>query len=96
MGWHFIHLAKWHTMRKRGLTYHRWMKQHVGVENLLQNKHGKMITSSVPAIEVVIAFEDGDILIGNIRPYLRKKWLADCNGGTNGDVLAIQVEDKSK
>ena len=30
-----------------------------------------------------------DILIGNIRPYLKKIWFADCDGGTNGDVLAI-------
>lgn len=32
-----------------------------------------------------------DILIGNIRPYLRKIWFADNEGGTNGDVLAIQT-----
>jgi type I restriction enzyme S subunit len=33
-------------------------------------------------------------LIGNIRPYLRKIWLADCDGGTNGDVLAVQLNNK--
>ena len=69
---------------------------YVGVENLLQNKQGKTEASSVPESGAVIAFEVGDILIGNIRPYLRKIWLADCNGGTNGDVLAIQIEDKAK
>ncbi len=69
-------------------------QSYVGVENLLQNKQGKTIASSVPANGAVIAFEAGDILIGNIRPYLRKIWLADCDGGTNGDVLAVQIEDK--
>ena len=66
---------------------------YVGVENLLQNKMGKTVASSVPEGGAVIAFHPGNILIGNIRPYLRKIWLADCDGGTNGDVLTIQIDD---
>ena len=68
---------------------------YVGVENLLQEKKGKTIASSVPASGAVIAFECGDVLIGNIRPYLKKISLADCNGGTNGDVLTVQINDRS-
>ena len=68
---------------------------YVGVENLLQNKKGKTTAISVPTVGAVIAFMVGDILIGNIRPYLRKVWLADCNGGTNGDVLTIQINDRN-
>lgn len=45
---------------------------YVGVENLLQNKQGKVRSSAVPASGQVIAFTVGDILIGNIRPYLKK------------------------
>lgn len=67
---------------------------YVGVENLLQNKMGKTIATSVPTSGAVIAFRPGNILIGNIRPYLRKIWLADCNGGTNGDVLTIQIDNE--
>ena len=66
---------------------------YVGVENLLQNKAGKTKATSVPTTGVVIAYQKNDILIGNIRPYLRKVWLADCEGGTNGDVLTVQIED---
>ena len=66
---------------------------YVGVENLLQEKQGKTLASSVPATGSVIAFHKEDILIGNIRPYLRKIWFADCEGGTNGDVLAIHIND---
>lgn len=69
---------------------------YVGVENLLPNKQGKTISNSVPKEGVVIQFNTGDILIGNIRPYLRKIWLADCDGGTNGDVLAIQIRRKTE
>lgn len=34
-------------------------------------------------------------MIGNIRPYLRKIWFADGNGGTNGDVLVIHRTDNN-
>ncbi len=40
----------------------------------------------------VIQFIENDILIGNIRPYLRKIWKSDCVGGTNGDVLCIRLK----
>ena len=69
---------------------------YVGVENLLQNKAGKTKATSVPTTGMVIAYQKNDILIGNIRPYLRKVWLADCEGGTNGDVLTVQIENTEK
>ena len=69
---------------------------YVGVENLLQNKQGKTLANSVPTSGKVVRFEIGDILIGNIRPYLKKIWLSDCIGGTNGDVLVIQIDERTK
>jgi type I restriction enzyme S subunit len=69
---------------------------YVGVENLLQNKQGKTRATAVPTTGNIIAYKQGNILIGNIRPYLRKVWLADCNGGTNGDVLAVQINEIEK
>lgn len=63
---------------------------YVGVENLLKDKGGKTSSSSVPSGNA-IKFKPGDILIGNIRPYLKKIWLANIIGGTNGDVLCIRV-----
>lgn len=39
-------------------------------------------------------YEKGDVLIGNIRPYLKKIWLVDNIGGTNGDVLVIRLMAK--
>ena len=53
--------------------------------NTVSSSHGEPVrlTKSVPASGAVIAFKSGDVLIGNIRPYLKKIWLADCDGGTN-------------
>ena len=64
---------------------------YVGVEHLRQNKEGRIQSLSLPDSDSVIEFCTDDILIGNIRPYLKKIWLADCNGGTNGDVLTIRL-----
>ena len=70
------------------------VENYVSVENLLPNKQGKTAASRVPTGYVCIAYKCGDILIGNIRPYLKKIWLADCDGGTNGDVLVVQINDR--
>ncbi len=67
---------------------------YVGVDNLLQNKAGKTTSNHVPTEGTAIEYRVNDILIGNIRPYLKKIWQADCNGGTNGDVLVIRLKDE--
>ena len=66
-------------------------KSYVGVDNLLPDRGGKTISNCVPEEGNLTRFDVGDILIGNIRPYLKKIWLADIKGGTNGDVLVIHI-----
>ena len=70
-------------------------ENYVGVENLLQNKLGKTISNYVPTDGAFIEYRPNDILIGNIRPYLRKIWLSNQKGGTNGDVLVIRLTDEN-
>ena len=71
-------------------------KNYVGVDNLLQDKQGKIDSSYVPKTGNLIEYLINDVLIGNIRPYLKKIWLADNNGGTNGDVLVIRIKAEFK
>ena len=66
---------------------------YVGVDNLLKDKYGREDSTYIPEKGTSIKYEKNDILIGNIRPYLRKIWYSDRTGGTNGDVLAISVKD---
>jgi type I restriction enzyme S subunit len=47
----------------------------------------------MPIISNAIEFLPNDILIGNIRPYLKKIWLSNCKGGTNGDVVTIRIKE---
>ena len=70
-------------------------KNYVGVDNLLQNHAGKVQSYYLPTSGNLTQYSEGDILIGNIRPYLRKIWYADRSGGTNGDVLVVKVTDKN-
>ena len=81
---------------KSRISTHKLDKEnYIGVENLLQNKLGKTSSNYVPTEGSFIEYLPNDILIGNIRPYLRKIWLADKTGGTNGDVLVIRLTDKN-
>lgn len=66
---------------------------YVGVDNLLQNRAGKTESNYVPISGNLTEYRKGDILIGNIRPYLKKIWQAERVGGTNGDVLVIHPID---
>ncbi|MCK9535438.1 MAG: restriction endonuclease subunit S [Pseudomonas sp.] len=68
---------------------------YVGVDNLLQNKSGKTKSTRVPVSGNSTQYCENDILIGNIRPYLKKIWQADRIGGTNGDVLVVRLTDKA-
>jgi len=68
---------------------------YVGVDNLLQDRAGKSASRHVPTSGRLTEYCEGDILIGNIRPYLKKIWYANSTGGTNGDVLVIRTIDKT-
>lgn len=80
---------------KKRISYEKLdTTNYVGVDNLLQNRAGKVESNYVPNSGRLTEYCDGDILIGNIRPYLKKIWHADRIGGTNGDVLVIHPTDK--
>ena len=66
--------------------------EYVGVENLVKNRGGLIRSTVMPDADNSIEFHIGDVLIGNIRPYLRKIWLADFNGGASGDVVVVRVK----
>ena len=63
----------------------------VGVDNLLHDAGGRVDANYGPNTGSLSKYYPGDILIGNIRPYLKKIWLADRIGGCSGDVLALSL-----
>ena len=69
-------------------------QNYTSVENLLKDKAGRKDSESVPIEGNWIRYQKGDVLIGNIRPYLRKIWLSDRDGGTNGDVIVVRANNE--
>lgn len=66
-------------------------QNYVGVENLQKNRAGIIFSEKIPNINSATEFILNDILIGNIRPYLKKIWIANKNGGASGDVVIVRI-----
>lgn len=64
---------------------------YISTENMLPNKEGITYANNIPKGNV-IAYNKGDILISNIRPYFKKIWQANINGGCSSDVLCIRAK----
>ncbi|MDY4574516.1 MAG: restriction endonuclease subunit S [Intestinibacter sp.] len=60
---------------------------YISTENMLQGKKGVTIASNIPKSKNVDKYLKDDILISNIRPYFKKIWYADKDGGASSDVL---------
>ena len=70
-------------------------ENYIGIENMLQDAKGVIKSSCLLTEGRCTKFFEGDILIGNIRPYLKKIWLSDRVGGANTDVLVIKKSIES-
>ena len=68
------------------------ISEYITTDNLLQNKRGRVIAEKLPT-QKVTKFKQDDILIANIRPYLKKIWQADIDGGASSDVLVVRPND---
>lgn len=66
---------------------------YVSTDNMLQNCEGIIKYKGTPNVISVIEYRVNDILLSNIRPYLKKLWLSDCDGGCSPDVLVFRVND---
>lgn len=63
---------------------------YVTTANMLQNRAGLVPYEESPEVGNVTKYQTGDILVSNIRPYLKKIWLADREGGCSNDVLVFR------
>jgi type I restriction enzyme S subunit len=66
---------------------------YISTENMLPNKEGISRSAGLPTISQTQSYKEGDVLISNIRPYFRKIWLADCDGGCSNDVLVLRAKE---
>ena len=66
---------------------------YISTENMITNKGGITSASSVPTITQTQAFIAGDVLVSNIRPYFKKIWFAEFDGGCSNDVLVFRAKN---
>ena len=69
---------------------------YITTDNMLQNKLGVLPFKGVANISSITEYKAEDILISNIRPYLKKIWFANKEGGCSKDVLVLRSADTSK
>ena len=66
------------------------LAEYVTTDCILQNKKGREIATNLPPQPCsLIRYQRGDVLIANIRPYLKKVWFADVDGGASPDVTGF-------
>lgn len=71
------------------------LENFVTTDNLLQNKLGLTTAVNLPPQEGSLpSFNSDNILVANIRPYLKKIWFSNRNGGCSADVLVFKVKNE--
>ena len=70
------------------------LHEYVTTDCILQNKKGREIATNLPPQPCCLTrYQRGDVLIANIRPYLKKVWFADIDGGASSDVLVFRAKE---
>lgn len=68
------------------------LENYITTDNLLQDKQGKKNADKMPLYSGNLTkYIEEDILVSNIRPYLKKIWFATQQGGCSNDVLVFRV-----
>lgn len=70
------------------------LREYITTDCILQNKKGREIATNLPPQSCCLTrYQRGDVLIANIRPYLKKVWFADIDGGASSDVLVFRAKE---
>ena len=70
------------------------LDRYVTTDSLLQNRRGREIAQNLPPVPCALThYKQGDVLVANIRPYLKKVWYADSEGGCSSDVLVFRAKN---
>ena len=63
---------------------------YISTDNMLQNRAGiEPFEGTISSVNMT-EYKKGDILVSNIRPYLKKIWLAEHDGGCSNDILVFR------
>lgn len=68
---------------------------YISTENMLPNKGGVIRATSLPTTSQTQEYKKGDVLVSNIRPYFKKIWQAEYDGGCSNDVLVFKANENT-
>jgi type I restriction enzyme S subunit len=63
----------------------------ISTDNMLPNRGGITEAVNLPPANNCSAYSKSEILISNIRPYFKKIWFAEFDGGCSADVLVLKT-----
>ncbi len=66
---------------------------YITTENMLPDRGGVVEIGNLPQAKKATRFAKGDVLVSNIRPYFKKIWYADQDGGCSNDVLVFRAKN---
>ncbi len=68
------------------------VQTYISTENMMPNKGGIIEASSLPSVQFTQQYLKEDVLVSNIRPYFKKIWMAEHDGGCSNDVLVFRAK----
>ena len=66
---------------------------YISTDSMLKDKGGIGTPESIPESGKVTKYQHNDILVSNIRPYFKKIWFSNREGGCSNDVLVFRAND---
>ena len=66
---------------------------YISTENMIPGKGGVTEAASLPTMPQTQMYEQDDVLVSNIRPYFKKIWFANQDGGCSNDVLVFRANE---
>lgn len=70
------------------------LEDYVSTDSMISEFGGIEAALKMPLTGKVTRFHKGDVLFSNIRPYFKKLWLADKDGGCSNDVLVFRPKNE--
>jgi type I restriction enzyme, S subunit len=90
VNWNEVELREVSTYAKTkiGVNYIT-SDNYISTDNMVAEKGGITSSKYVPTEGKVLGYNQGDVLVSNIRPYFRKIWKARKSGGCSNDILVF-------
>jgi type I restriction enzyme S subunit len=70
------------------------IENYISTENIMPNYGDVVKAAKLPTTGSVTRYRPNDTLFSNIRPYLKKVWVADKEGGSSNDVIVIRAKER--